>query len=92
MNLQQVRFGSFLNGYCFITSVCSFDRLPPVSHGSRIETEIARILMYQTFSAGLLAGEERPEHRNQNQGDNEADDYQTGAAFYVVHEGKFAGT
>ena len=39
----------------------------------------------------LFAGEERPEHRNQNQGNNEAHDYQAGAAFYIVHEGKLAG-
>ena len=34
----------------------------------------------------LFAGEEGPEHRNQNQGDNEANDYQAGTCFYIVHE------
>ena len=39
----------------------------------------------------LSAGEEGPEHRNQDQGDYEAYDNQAGTAFYVVHEFESAG-
>ena len=39
----------------------------------------------------LFAREERPEHRDQDQRNNEADDYQTGTCFYVVHEFESAG-
>ena len=39
----------------------------------------------------LFAREERPEHRDQDQRNNEADEYQTGTCFYVVHEFEAAG-
>ena len=47
--------------------------------------------LYKYPQSELSAGEERPEHRNQNQGDYEANDYQTGTCFYVVHEFESAG-
>ncbi len=34
----------------------------------------------------LFAREERPYHRNNNQGYDKAYNYQTGTSFYVVHE------
>ena len=72
--------------------ICSFDWLPPVSHGSQVlNLRLLDTLCSSQTSGGLFAGEEGPEHRNQDQGNYEADEYQTGTCFYIVHESEAAG-
>ena len=46
--------------------------------------------LYKYSQPELVSREERPEHRNQDYGYDEAYDYQTGTAFYVVHKREFA--